>query len=61
VSALPILPDLKEALKEAEQLFISEALKRADGNQTIAAELLGLTRQALNKRLSRARNLSNDE
>jgi DNA-binding NtrC family response regulator len=40
-------------LKEAEELLISEALKRSNGNQRIAATLLGISRQALNKRLSR--------
>ena len=40
-------------LKEAEEILISEALKRADGNQTIAAQLLGLSRRALNNRLMR--------
>jgi DNA-binding NtrC family response regulator len=38
-------------LKQAEQLLVSEALKRSNGNQAIAASLLGITRQALNKRL----------
>jgi len=38
-------------LKQIEQLIISEAMKRANGNQAIAASLLGITRQALNKRL----------
>ena len=38
-------------LKQTEQLLISEAMKRANGNQAIAASLLGITRQALNKRL----------
>jgi DNA-binding NtrC family response regulator len=38
-------------LKQAEQLLISEAMKRASGNQAIAAQMLGITRQALNKRL----------
>ena len=61
LSALPVLPDLNEALKEAEQLIISEALKRADGNQTIAAQLLGLSKNALHKRLSRGRTPSDDE
>jgi DNA-binding NtrC family response regulator len=37
--------------KQAEQSLISEALKRAKGNQAIAAQMLGITRQALNKRL----------
>jgi DNA-binding NtrC family response regulator len=40
-------------LKEAESYLISEALKLAHGNQGIAASLLGITRQALNKRLNR--------
>ncbi|MBF0382540.1 MAG: sigma-54-dependent Fis family transcriptional regulator [Magnetococcales bacterium] len=40
-------------LKEAEWAVIHEALQRADSNQTIAANLLGLSRQALNRRLSR--------
>lgn len=40
-------------LAEAEQLLIQEALRRADGNQTIAASLLGLSRRALNNRLRR--------
>ena len=61
LSAFPALPDLKETLKEAEQLFIGEALKRADGNQTLAAQLLGLSKNALHKRLSRAQTSSNDE
>jgi DNA-binding protein Fis len=38
-------------LKQVEQLLISEAMKRASGNQSIAAQILGVTRQALNKRL----------
>jgi DNA-binding NtrC family response regulator len=37
--------------KQAEQSLISEAMKRAKGNQAIAAQMLGITRQALNKRL----------
>lgn len=44
------------SLKEAEDFLIAQALKRSDGNQGIAASLLGLTRQALNKRLSRSEN-----
>jgi DNA-binding protein Fis len=38
-------------LKQTEQLLISEAMKRARRNQAIAAQWLGITRQALNKRL----------
>ncbi len=40
-------------LKEAEQGLIDEAMRRADGNQTVAARLLGLSRTALNKRLNK--------
>jgi DNA-binding NtrC family response regulator len=38
-------------LKQIEQLLIDEALKRANNNQSIAALSLGISRQALNKRL----------
>ena len=38
-------------LKQTEQLLIDEAMKRTDGNQSIAALSLGITRQALNRRL----------
>ena len=41
------------SLKEAEDSVIEEALKRAEGNQTIAADLLGISRRALNNRLRR--------
>ena len=50
-----VFDDNLPTLKEAEQLLIDEALKRANGNQTIAAHLLGLTRRALNNRLSRTK------
>ncbi len=43
-------------LREAEEYLVSEALKRAENNQGIAASLLGLTRQALNKRIRRNRD-----
>ena len=39
------------SMKENTELLIDEALRRADGNQAIAAEMLGISRQALNKRL----------
>jgi DNA-binding NtrC family response regulator len=40
-------------LKQAEAFLVSRALAQAKGNQGIAAQLLGVTRQALNKRLVR--------
>jgi DNA-binding NtrC family response regulator len=44
-------PEKLPTLKEAEDLLIREALQRAEGNQSIAALCLGISRQALNKRL----------
>lgn len=49
--SFPSLPELKVA--EAE--LVAEALRRAHGNQTLAAQTLGITRQALNNRLRRSR------
>jgi two-component system nitrogen regulation response regulator GlnG len=46
-SAWERLPSIREASEE----LIREALKRAKGNQGIAAEMLGISRTALNKRL----------
>ncbi|UCH96208.1 MAG: sigma-54-dependent Fis family transcriptional regulator [Candidatus Aminicenantes bacterium] len=40
-------------LKQVEDYMLDEALRRAEGNQGIAASFLGITRQALNKRLTR--------
>ncbi|MFQ5584131.1 MAG: sigma-54-dependent transcriptional regulator [Calditrichia bacterium] len=40
-------------LREATQLLIEEAMQRANGNQNIAARMLGISRRALNNRLSR--------
>ncbi len=49
-SHLPRLP----TLREVPALLIAEAMKRADQNQTIAAQLLGISRSGLNKALRRA-------
>jgi DNA-binding NtrC family response regulator len=48
------IPGKFPTLKETEESLIDEALKRAGGNQTIAADLLGISRRALNNRLRRA-------
>lgn len=40
-------------MKQVEEYLVDEALERAEGNQGMAASFLGMTRQALNKRLSR--------
>jgi DNA-binding NtrC family response regulator len=51
----PILDVTKRfpTLKETEEYLINEALRLSSNNQGIAASLLGITRQALNKRLLR--------
>lgn len=38
--------------KQANLLLLDEAMKRANGNQSLAARMLGITRQALNNRLN---------
>jgi DNA-binding NtrC family response regulator len=43
--------DTLPTLKEMANILVDEALKRADGNQSIAAGLLGISQPALNKRL----------
>ncbi len=44
--------DRLPTLKESDVMLIAEAMRRADGNQTIAARLLGISRTGLNKRLN---------
>ncbi|MCU0579329.1 MAG: sigma 54-interacting transcriptional regulator, partial [Desulfobacterota bacterium] len=48
-------PERLPTLKELERLLVDEALRRAGSNQSIAALSLGITRQALNKRLRKDR------
>ncbi|OGR05715.1 MAG: hypothetical protein A2511_16845 [Deltaproteobacteria bacterium RIFOXYD12_FULL_50_9] len=45
-------------IKEVTSLLIVEALKRANNNQTTAAKLLGISQQALNKRLTQKNSKS---
>lgn len=40
-------------IKEAEEFLVQHALKVGQGNQGLAASILGITRQALNQRLAR--------
>ena len=48
--------DQLPTLKQIEQMLVDEAMKRSNGNQSIAALSLGISRQALNKRLKKAEN-----
>lgn len=47
-------------LQEMNRLLIDEALRRGNGNQSVAAKMVGLTRRALNKRLSRRKKEDHD-
>jgi DNA-binding NtrC family response regulator len=49
-----VFPDPLPTIKQVERLVVDEALRRSSGNQAIAAMMLGITRQALNKRLKKA-------
>jgi len=48
-----LFPERLPTLAEGEEMLVAEALARAGGNQGVAAGILGISRQALNKRLSR--------
>lgn len=47
--------DRLPTLGEAHELLFQEALRRAEGNQSLAARMLGITQSALSKRLKFAR------
>lgn len=52
-SDLIIFPSKLPTIKQATHFLVEEALKRADSNQSIAAEMLGISQQALSKRLKK--------
>lgn len=52
-SELLSFADRLPTLDEAGHLVVTEAMRRAQGNQTLAATLLGISRQALSKRLKK--------
>lgn len=45
-------------LREAEEILINKAMEKSNNNQRLASEMLGITRQALNKRLIRKREVN---
>ena len=47
-------PRMLPTIKQIEQSLIDEAMRRAGGNQAVAAGMLGISRQALNRRLNLA-------
>lgn len=48
-----LFTDTLPSLEEAGQLLVEEAMRRAQGNQTIAASLIGISRPGLSKRLKK--------
>ncbi len=46
-----IFPDNLPTLKQVTELLVAEAVKRANGVQSVAAGMLGISQQALSKRL----------
>lgn len=60
-SALFRLLECLPSLAEVGDFLVDEALRRAEGNQSAAARLLGVSQQAVSKRLRRARLPSDDE
>jgi DNA-binding NtrC family response regulator len=48
-----VLPDEGISLDEAELAFVRQAIQRSGGNQTRAAELLGISRDQLRYRLKK--------
>jgi DNA-binding NtrC family response regulator len=55
-----LFPDRLPTFREAEDALIAEALRRASGNQGVAAGILAISRQALNKRLRRRQHAGRD-
>ncbi len=47
------IPEQMPTLAEASRYLVNEAMRRADGNQSIACGMLGITRQALGQRLKK--------
>ena len=51
-----VFTDQLPTLADAADLVVAEAMNRAQGNQVVAASLLGITRQALNKRINKTKD-----
>ena len=45
--------EYKKVIADAEKALIEKALERAFGNQTIAAKILGITRNTLRAKISK--------
>lgn len=56
--SLIIIPGQFPSLTQTETFLVHEAMRRANGNQGVAATLLGISRPALNRRLARLHEIS---
>jgi DNA-binding NtrC family response regulator len=54
------IPGKFPTLSQAESYLTREAMRRANGNQGVAAMLLGISRPALNRRLARLYRADDD-
>ena len=59
VEGLRVTLDRLPTVREVENYLVDEAMKLANGNQGIAASILGFTRQTLNKRLRKGKDSCN--
>lgn len=50
-----LFPARLPTIEEATEALLNEAMKRANGNQSLAARLLGVTQQAVSKRLQKGK------
>jgi transcriptional regulator with AAA-type ATPase domain len=51
--AVIAFPEQLPTLEQASELLLDEAMKRAGANQSIAADMLGISHQAISKRLQK--------
>jgi DNA-binding protein Fis len=51
-------PESLPTIKQITWQLVEEAMKRADRNQSAAAKMLGISQQALSKRLKNANRVS---
>ena len=60
-SSLLTFHDRLPTLKQAAELLVREAVKRSEGNQSLAAKLLGVTQPALSARIRKLKQQSGPE
>ena len=56
--AVMLFPEKLPTIKQATEMLVEEAVTRARGNQSVAAQILGISQPALSKRLKKRDKLS---